>query len=273
MLVRDAGNALDSVTYSQDGGLRCTAGQSFSFVIDSRDPAARSVLDSCSQCSGYVMVLKSSAQQSCDSCTKTINPELIDGLAKGNITLVIGGSWNVAVYVFNFATRLSMHIHGSPLTIQVTANKISPSNCIAEGGGLVGTSLGREAKVIITVRDAWDNDRVSLEEPPDEVTMSISGMDYRFNSVFNFTQSSSNQDHNPLLFHGAKRLGHTWVSMSDATADALVAPDFPVRIKLASSYQSLEAVPFHVTLVNVFETVHAKRDLGASISLSTMVSI
>ena len=211
LLVRDAGNALDSVIYNQGGGSKSIAGQSFSFVIDSRDPAAQSVLDSCSQCSGYVVVLKPSAQQSCDSCTQIFTPELIDGLAKGNITLYLGGMWSASVYVFNYATRLSMHIHGSPLTIQVTANKISPPNCIATGGGLVGTSLGREAKVIITIRDAWDNDRVSLEDPPDEVTMSLSGLAVIHVSVLDICSLDAAliQDHNPLLFQGMLRLDHT----------------------------------------------------------------
>ncbi len=176
LLVRDAGNALDSVIYSQRGGLQSTAGLSFSFSIDSRDSAAQSVLDSCSRCSGYIMELKPATQQGCDSCKQIIFPELIEWLANGNVTLYRGGMWSIAIYVLNYASRVSMHIHGSPITIQVTANKISPSNCIASGGGLVGTSLGREAKVVITTRDAWDNDRISLDDPPDEVIMSISGI-------------------------------------------------------------------------------------------------
>ena len=172
----DPGDALQAVTYSQGGGLQSTAGSTFSFVIDSRDAAASKILDECLQCSGYIVVLQPSDSLTCDSCEQTIMPELNGGLATGNVTLFEEGSWSIAVYVENYATRLIMHIQGSPMILKVTANKISPANCIASGGGLVGTALKREGVVIITARDAWDNDRSSLDSPPDEVMMAFAGV-------------------------------------------------------------------------------------------------
>ena len=81
----------------------------------------------------------------------------------------------MAVYMQNFATRVFMHIHGSPFSVQVSAGKIVPSNCIASGGGLFGTSLRQQGKVIITTRDAWNNEKRVLNDEPANVMLSLQG--------------------------------------------------------------------------------------------------
>lgn len=177
-LVLDPGNALQSVTFSTNVNTRPTAGNTFSFLIDSSDPAATKILTSCSRCSGYIIDLNFLGQNTlaqCDTCSQRLLPVLEEGLASGNITLNIQGQWSVATYIFNYVSKVALHVQGSPMTLQVTANLVSPANCIASGGGLVGTSLRNEAKVIITARDAWGNERLNLDVPPDSIMMNLAG--------------------------------------------------------------------------------------------------
>jgi hypothetical protein len=179
MLVSDPGNALDAVSISGVGIPFSTAGTSIAFTIDSRDTAAAAILSACFDCSSYIVELQqpqSRGNLKCANCHAEATPELRNGFASGNITLFREGTWNMAVYVRNFATRVYMHIHGSPFSVQVAAGKIVPANCIASGGGLFGTSLRQQGQVIVTPRDAWNNDRLSLKDVPANVMLSLQGM-------------------------------------------------------------------------------------------------
>jgi hypothetical protein len=178
MLVSDPGNALDAVTITGVGIPLSTAGIPVAFSIDSRDTTAAAILAACYDCSNYVVELKQQkprGNQKCADCQAEAMPELINGFARGNITLFRAGTWNMAVYMQNFATRVFMHIHGSPFSVQVSAGKIVPSNCIASGGGLFGTSLRQQGKVIITTRDAWNNEKRVLNDEPANVMLSLQG--------------------------------------------------------------------------------------------------
>jgi hypothetical protein len=179
MLVSDPGNALDAVIIDGVGIPLSTAGLPIAFSIDSRDTAAAAILGACFDCSGYVVELQREQARGnlkCANCRAETMPELRNGFAAGNITLFRAGTWNMAVYVRNFVTRVYMHIHGSPFSIQVSAGKILPSNCIASGGGLFGTSLRQRGKVIITTRDAWSNERLGLKDEPANVMVSLQGL-------------------------------------------------------------------------------------------------
>ena len=177
-LVLDPGTALQSVTFTTNVNSKPTAGSAFSFVIDSTDTAASKILSTCTRCSGYIVDIEYvglSAPPDCDACKQRLLPVLQQGIANGNLSLHLGGPWKFAIYLSNYVTRVAMHIQGSPIVLRGTANIASPANCIASGGGLVGTSLKREGTVIITARDAWNNERLSLEIPADNVMMSLTG--------------------------------------------------------------------------------------------------
>ncbi len=183
MLVSDPGNALDAVIISGVGFPLSTAGIPIAFTIDSRDTAAAAILAACFDCSSYVVELQqpqSRGNLKCANCHAEATPELKNGFASGNITVFREGNWNMAVYVRNFATRVYMHINGSPFFVQVAAGNIIPSNCIASGGGLVGTSLRQKGMVIITTKDAWNNDRLNLNDVPANVMLSLQGVLKKF---------------------------------------------------------------------------------------------
>jgi hypothetical protein len=178
MLVTDPGNALDAVIINGVGIPLSTAGEPIAFTIDSRDTAASALLSACFDCSSYIVELQqvqSRGNVKCANCRAEATPELRNGSAIGKITVFREGPWSMAVYVRNFATRVYMHIRGSPFSIQVAAGKLIPSNCIASGGGLFGTSLRQKGKVIVTTRDAWNNDRLSLIDMPSNVMISLQG--------------------------------------------------------------------------------------------------
>jgi hypothetical protein len=177
-VVLDPGNALQSVAFRTNVDSRPTAGNAFSFVIDATDSAANKIMSSCTRCSGYIVDMEYvglSAPAECDACKQRLLPVFQHGLASGNVSLQLNGPWKFAIYLTNYVTRVAMHIQGSPMILQVTANVASPANCIASGGGLVGTSVKREGIVIITARDAWNNERLSLDVPADNVIMSLFG--------------------------------------------------------------------------------------------------
>lgn len=178
MLVSDPGNALDAVFITGVGSFS-TAGVPIAFNIDSRDTTAGAILAACFDCSSYVVELKQQkprGNQKCANCQAEAFPELKNGVASANITLFRAGIWNMAIYIQNFATRVFMHINGSPFSFQVSAGKIVPSNCIASGGGLFGTSMRQQGKVIITTRDAWNNEKLVLNDEPANVMLSIQGV-------------------------------------------------------------------------------------------------
>ncbi len=177
--MNDPGNALDAVVISGVGIPLATAGVPIEFTIDSRDATASAMLAACFDCSGYIVELQqpqSRGNLKCSNCHADATPELRNGTASGKITVFREGTWNMAVYVRNFATRVYMHIQGSPFLVQVAAGKVAPANCIASGGGLVGTSLRQTGMVIITTRDAWNNDNLDLGDVPANVMLALQGV-------------------------------------------------------------------------------------------------
>ena len=160
----------------------------------------------------------------------------------------------MAVYVRNIVTRVYMHIKGSPFSVQVDAGKTIPSNCIASGGGLFGTSLRQKGQVIITTRDAWNNERLGLNDEPANVMLALQGMSYLFGverKIILFSLAikiqfrKSNQLHQVIPYHcvtqvpnqlqlSGAMIGLLWVDMLAHTVDVLDVESIPSLTKPAN---------------------------------------
>jgi hypothetical protein len=177
LTIDDPGNGLENVAVIGQGIHIATAGMPSDFIIDSRDSLAFKTAF-CSDCSGYVVqfsLTNSQTNEKCRDCDVTLRPDFNNQISDVNYTKTLEGIWKVDIFVQKYSNQLFLHILGSPFQIIVRANEVHPPNCVAAGGGVSGVSLRRQAQVVVTTKDAWNNIRIGEDYIPDNVLISLKG--------------------------------------------------------------------------------------------------